>query len=368
MKKHRVAQVGVGGRGKVHANAFLQLSGRFELVGLCDLDRQKLKDYAELKKLPDDILYNDADTMLSETQPDVFCFVTQPTTRMELVELAAKYKVQGLAFEKPMARTLAEAWKITELCRENNIKATVCHQQKYLSSLQKVKEIVDAGEIGDITEVHGSSTSNLTGLGTHYMDYVMWANGGRRAKWVVGHAHGTRQLDNSHPSPDFFLGRMEFENGVRGLLEIGVLSPKYMGSNAPTWLDNRLTVYGTHGYAWGDTDGRWGALTRSSEGEVLTGFGPGYDKKRPGAGWQKQQSDFIQIPYLRDLADWLDDGEKVHPCNVELAYHGFEILNAACLSALENTRVDLPLTLPSMAANIFHRMKEVFEDVPLAKE
>jgi len=161
---------------------------------------------------------------------------------------------------------------------------------------------------------------------------------------------------------------MEFENGVRGLLEIGVLAPKYMGENAPIWLDSRLTVYGTHGYAWGDTDGRWGALTRSSNGEVLTGFGPGYDPANLGSGWKTQQSETIQILYLRDLADWLDDDANVHPCNIELTYHGFEILNAACFSALDNTRVDLPLTDPGMAANVFHRMKDVFAHVPPAKE
>ena len=365
MKKYRVAQVGVGGRGKVHANAFLNLSDRFEMVGLCDLDHQKLMNYSESKQLPDSILYDDADKMLSETRPDVFCFITQPTIRLELVQLAVKYKVKGLAFEKPMARSLEEALTITELCRHNDVKAIVSHQQKYLTSLQKVKEIVDDGEIGEVREVHGSSTANLTNLGTHYMDYVMWANGGERARWVIGHIHGTRELDHSHPSPDFFLARMEFENGVHGLLEIGVLSPKYMGKNAPTWLDNRLTVYGTHGYVWGDTDGRWGAFTRASKGEALTGSGPGYDPEKLGLGWEKQQSEFIQTPYLCDLAKWLDDDKAIHPCNVEISYHGFEVLSAACLSAIDNTRIDLPMPEPKLAADVFHRMKEAFKDVPL---
>ena len=30
----------------------------------------------------------------------------------------------------------------------------------------------------------------LSQLGTHYMDYILWANGGSRARWVVGHVHG----------------------------------------------------------------------------------------------------------------------------------------------------------------------------------
>ena len=52
MKKHRVAQVGIGNRGKIHANAFLELSDRFELAGLCDLDQEKLNAYAGGKNHP----------------------------------------------------------------------------------------------------------------------------------------------------------------------------------------------------------------------------------------------------------------------------------------------------------------------------
>ena len=133
MKKYGVAQVGVGGRGKVHADAFLQLSDCFELVGLCDLDAAKLNAYADSKDLASGVLYADTEQMLAETKPDVFCFVTQPNLRLPMAELAGKYGVQGLAFEKPMATSLKEAWAITELCRQHSIKAVVSHQHKYLT-------------------------------------------------------------------------------------------------------------------------------------------------------------------------------------------------------------------------------------------
>jgi predicted dehydrogenase len=362
MKRYTVAQLGLGHRGTVHADAFDQLKDRFELVALCELDRHKLESAG--KRYCVSALFEDAERMLAGTKPDVFCFVTQPSVRVEMVRLAAKHAVKALAFEKPMARSLEEALEITELCRRSGIKAVVSHQQKYLTSLAKVHELVEAGEIGDLIEVHGTSACSLTDLGTHYMDYLMWANGGRRVEWVIGHVHGTRELDASHPSPDHFLARMRFENGVHGLLEIGALSPRYMGQEAPRWLDNRLMVRGTHGYAWGDTDGRWGAYTRSCRGEMIGGLGPGYDPAKLGSGWQTQQSTMIQKPYLAELADWLDDDDAVHPCNVELAYHGFEVLDAACISALEHSRVDLPLSDPSRGGDIFGKMKKALQPVP----
>jgi predicted dehydrogenase len=361
MKRYRVAQVGLGARGMVHLNGFLSLPQRFEVVGLCDIDQEKLKSRTAGLKVA---TFTEAEKMLQETRPDVFCFVTHPNVRLEMVKLAAKYQVKGLALEKPMAVSLVDARTMRDICVDNKIKAVVSHQQKYLTSLQKVKEIANAGELGEIIEVRGSCTGSLTDLGTHYMDYLLWANNNHPVKWVVGHAHGIRELGGIHPSPDFFMARMEFANGVRGLLEIGTLATRWMGKNAPVWLDNRLTIIGTQGYAWGDTDGRWGALTRSSGGEVLTGFGPGYDPAHLGAGWEKQQGEFLQTPYLRDLADWLDDNCKVHSCNMGQAYHGFEILSAASLSALNFTRGDLPVEDFAGAGDVIDRMRKQFKAVP----
>lgn len=353
MKKHKVAQVGVGGRGKVHANAFLKLSDRFELVGLCDLDQNKLKSYANDKGLSANILYNDAEKMLEETKPDVFSFITQPGLRLPMAELAGKYKVKGLNFEKPMATSLKEAWAITEICRDKNIKGVVSHQQKYLNSLQKVKEIVDSGDIGEIEYANATCQAWLSQLGTHFMDYILWANKGSKAKWAVGHVHGKEILSDHHPSPNYTMGHVEFENGVRSFFEFGKLSPSHLPKEM-FWLDNKLYIYGTHGYVWGDTNGNWEAYTKSSKGEVITG---------QGESWGVQESTTLQPLYMKDFADWLDDDSKIHPCNVDIAYHGYEILEAVCISAMDHIRVDLPLD-PNKCEDIFQRMRLELPDCP----
>ena len=347
MKKYRVAQVGAGNRGKIHANAFLELSERFELVGLCDLDQGKLNAYADEKGLTSDILYADAEKMLAETRPDVFCFVTQPRLRLPMVELAGKYGVKGLAFEKPMATSLEEAWAVTKLCRKNNIKAIISHQHKYLTSLQKMKEIVDSGDIGEVIYANATCQAYLSQLGTHYMDYILWANNGSHAKWVVGHVHGKELLSDSHPSPNYTMGHVEFQNGVRSYFEFGKLSASHKPKEL-FWVDDRLTLYGTHGYAWGDANGQWEAFTKSSKGEIIG---------EEGDSWTVQQATRLQPLYLGELADWLDDDSKVHPCNVEISYHGYEILMAVCISALDHVRVDLPLD-PEKCEDVFQRLRQ----------
>jgi hypothetical protein len=41
--------------------------------------------------------------MMNAAKPDILAFVTMPHIRVPLVELAVKYRVKGLLFEKPIS-------------------------------------------------------------------------------------------------------------------------------------------------------------------------------------------------------------------------------------------------------------------------
>jgi hypothetical protein len=49
-------------------------------------------------------------------------------------------------------------------------------------------------------------------------------------------------------------------------------------------------------------------------------------------------------PYVQEMADWLDDDKKVHPCNFRTAWEGFEIMMAFCRSVIEGGQIALPLS------------------------
>jgi len=330
MAKYTVAHVGGGNRGQRHIEGFLRNPDRFELVAICDLDADRLKAVATQHGVA--ATYSDADAMLSDTKPDVFCFATQPATRLPLVELGIRHGVKAIAFEKPMATTLEEARRICAACDDAGVKFIVSHQQKYGEQWHKAKGVADRGEIGEVECIRASSRAWLSQLGTHLVDYVLWFNGGDRAVWAVGHVHGREKLADSHPSPDYVAGQIGFENGVRAWVEFGYLSPQRLADNN-FWTDNRITLHGTHGYAWAETNGRWGAFTAANPEPVGEQF----------PEWPEQERNILQAAYLRDLADWLDDDAKIHPCNGAIAYHGYEIMEALCLSALDNRKVDLPL-------------------------
>jgi len=341
MTKYNVALLGCGARGQIHAEAFIENSDRFNLVALCDKNTERLKALSSIVNAPK--TYTDVEEMLSREKPDVFCFATQPQIRLKLIELGIKYGVKAIAYEKPMATSLAEAQRIRDLCRKAKVKTIVSHQQKYGSHWQKVKELIDRGEIGKIHTIHATSKGWLLHLGTHLIDYMMFFNKGYRGLWVVGHVHGKERLSTTHPEPDYAMGQIKFENGVRGIIECGPLAPDQPGENE-FWVNAGVTVYGSEGYAQTILGSGWRAVTKSS-GFVsgVGGFNPAKD----------------QPPYLRDLAYWLDDPARVHPCNGEVSYHGFELMMGICLSALENKKVTIPFVTKE---SIIERMRRELSD------
>lgn len=342
MLRYKVVLCGCGPRGQDHAEAFMRLADRFDLAAICDKDQTRLEALAG--KLGVTQIYTDVEKMLAAERPDVFCFATQPEVRLPLVELGVKHGVKAIAFEKPMAPSLAEARRIRDLCQKAGIKAVVSHQHKYGDHWRKVKDLVDSGEIGKVHTVHGTAKGWLLQYSTHLVDYMMFLNGGHRGLWVVGHVHGKGRLDDSHPSPDYAMGQIEFANGVRGIVECGTLAPDKPGENT-FWLNAGVTVYGSHGYAQVIVGSGWRAVTKSSGGFIQ---GPGcFDVPRD------------QLCYIRDLADWLDDPAKIHPCNSETAYHGFEITMGICLSGLDKRKVALPIDTD---APVVERMRRELPD------
>ncbi len=324
-KTYSVAILGTGKRGKVHADYFHK-DDRFQVVGICGRDQERAQAALELAGKPE--FYSDLAQMLRETKPDVLCFCTPCTVRLPVVRAGVEAGCKLIAYEKPMATSFREATEMAELCRKAGVKTVLSHQLKYGPHFQKAKELISSGALGRIHTVYGTTLGWMLQMGTHIMDYVRYFNNEADAVWVLGQVHGREKLTDAHPSPDFATGLIQFNNGVRGIVEIGSLA-----QDVPEveyfWHKVRIGAQGTEGFAEALIGGGWRAVTRDSDGPIS---GPG--------AWSAQND---QPRYIRDIALWLDDPKQVHPCNGESAYKGFEILMAICRSAIERRPIQLPL-------------------------
>ena len=324
-KKYSVVVVGLGKRGMHHADAFAN-NGRFEIAGLCDIDKERLD--AAAKKFGAPKTATDAKTLMKGLKADVFCFCTMPTLRLELIRLGVESGASLIAYEKPIAMTTNEALEVMKVVRDAGVKSVVSHQHRYGEHYQKVKDIISSGAIGRVHTVYGTATGWMLHMVTHLIEYMRWFNDNAEAEWVVGQAAGKEKFSDNHPSPDYIAGLIQFSNGVRGIVESGDGAPDVPEVDY-WWRKCRIGAQGTEGFAEVLTGGGWRAITKNSGGVIS---GPGcmdYAHDMP--------------PYIQEIADWLDDPKKVHPCNGESAYKGFEIMMAMCRSAVQRGKIMLPL-------------------------
>jgi predicted dehydrogenase len=212
-----------------------------------------------------------------------------------------------------------------KLVREAGVKTVVSHQHRYGEHYQKVKEIIASGMIGRVHTVYGHATGWMMHMMTHLIDYMRWYNDGVEAEWVVGQAHGKEKCSDNHPSPDYIGGFIQFANGVRGIAECGEGAPD-VPEVEPWWRKCRIGAQGSEGFAEVLTGG-WRAATRNG---LISD---------PGS----MDYEHDMRPYVQEMADWLDDENKPHPCNGESGYKDLEIMMALCRSVVQRGKVKLPL-------------------------
>lgn len=324
---YTVVVVGMGKRGMHHATHF-NANPRFKVVGICDIDQARLD--AAAAKLGQPRTGTDAGALARDLRPDVFCFCTLPNLRTPLIEAAIAGGARLIAFEKPVALTSAEMFTVRDLVRQAGTKAVVSHQHRYGPHYRKVKEIVASGALGRVHTVYGTGTGWMTHMLSHLIDYSCWFNDYAPGSWAMAQAAGRTKFSDNHPSPDYLGGFVQYANGVRGVYECGAGAPD-QPEVGKWWGKNRIGAQGTDGFAELLTNGGWRAVTR----------GGGYQS---GEGAMNYDADMP--PYIQEMADWLDDSARVHPCNLEHACVGAEVMFALQRSAAEGGQVALPLTAP----------------------
>ena len=321
--KYKVLVAGMGKRGMHHAAAF-QANPRFEVVGLCDIDQGRLD--AAAAKLGVAAKGSDAAQLSRDLKPDVFCFCTMANVRAPMIRIGVESGARLIAMEKPVALTSTEGMEVRKLVQSSGIKVVVSHQHRFGTHYQAVKEVIASGALGRIHTVYGTATGWMMHMLSHLIDYMRWYNGEAEAEWVMAQAAGRGKLSDAHPSPDYIGGFIQFANGVRGIVECGAGAPDVPEVDY-WWRKCRIGAQGSDGFAEVLTGGGWRAVTRNG---VSSGEGcMNYDLDMP--------------PYIQQMADWLDDEARVHPCNFDSAYKGLEIMLALARSVCGGGQVALPL-------------------------
>jgi len=126
-----------------------------EVVGVCDEDPRTStgsmgRAVADLD-LPDDAVYDDLDTCLTETEPDIVLGCPRTSEHADFVERVVDYDLDALAVEKPLAVTLDDADRMVEAVDDELF--VVNWPVTWDPVKHTVKRLIEDGTIGDIVEV-----------------------------------------------------------------------------------------------------------------------------------------------------------------------------------------------------------------------
>lgn len=265
----RIAVVGLGQIAELVLPTYLERDD-VRVVGLCDLDAEALTRWGE--RFPDARRTTSLDELLHGLAPDgadvIDVLVPTPAHRdVVCAVLAAGFHVQ---VQKPLARDLEGGDRMLAATHDG---ATLRVLEDYLffPPLVKMKELIDAGEVGDPVGVHMKIVATgrggwdipeaslrwqmeqaLDGRGMMVFDHgwhqfavATWLFGPIRKVFAwLGRTEvvpGVIEMD----APSTLV--WEHENGVRAVLEISFAIDTYFRSSHYTG-DERVEVTGTRGY------------------------------------------------------------------------------------------------------------------------
>jgi predicted dehydrogenase len=164
-----------------------------ELVGLCDVNPLRV-EVARKGLEASCPTFTSLDEMLAKAKPDVLMVTTVDATHEQCIVKALDRGVDVIT-EKPMVIDEAQCKAVLDAEKRSGKKVVVTFNYRYAPKHQKIKELIQAGEIGDVTSVdfswyldtiHGAdyfrrwhrlrerSGSLWVHKSTHHFDLVNW--------------------------------------------------------------------------------------------------------------------------------------------------------------------------------------------------
>ncbi len=153
MKKVTFAILGMGNRGTAYAGKQLRFPEEMEVVAMADNRRVRLDAANKYLNLPEDRLFDGADSILSQPKmADIMIIATQDAQHREHAVRAMELGYD-LLLEKPISNKLEDVVYITEVAKRLGRTVIVCHVLRYTAFYREVKRLVEAGVVGKVQSV-----------------------------------------------------------------------------------------------------------------------------------------------------------------------------------------------------------------------
>ena len=253
-KKVSLGLIGAGRAGMIHARNFRASVPHAVLTAVADPCRENVQ--AALEELEIEKGYEDYRELLEDEEIDAVIIVTPTKYHCEIAVAAARAGKHILC-EKPMAMTVEECEIMEEAAKKYHVKLQVAFMRRFDSAFTEAKNVVDAGEIGDVVMVRSNtrgpsipkpwmydikkSNGPLAEVNSHDIDTLRWFTGSE-FKTIYAMGANYRCPDAKQDFPDFYdnvILAAGFENGMQGMID-GAQGVLY-------GYDARVEILGTRG-------------------------------------------------------------------------------------------------------------------------
>jgi predicted dehydrogenase len=271
----RVGQVGLGYWGRNLARVF---DDEADLAWLCDSSEELREEFAG--RYPNAQITGDFAEMITAGDLDAVVIATPVPTHYPLAK-AALEAGKHVFVEKPPAMRAAEMEELIGLAEARGVVLMPGHLLLYHPGVQKLKELVDAGELGEVLVVYGNrqnlgkirkDENALWSLGVHDLSVILYLI---QEQIVEAAAHGHAFLNEG--VEDVVFCYLRFGSGKIAHMHLSWLDPHKMRRLTVVGrdkmavfddmdLDRKITVYDKAPEQPSDTYGEW----RTRTGDVFS--------------------------------------------------------------------------------------------------
>jgi len=270
-----VTKVGVAGLGYWGPNLARNFDELAELTWLADLSPELQEKFAA--RYPNARVTGDFDELLADDALDAVVIATPVPTHYELAKKALEAGKHVLV-EKPPAMTAAEMDELVALASGRDLVLMPGHLLLYHPGVIKLKELIDAGELGDVLCVYGNrqnlgivrtNENALWSLGVHDLSVILYLVDEDPVEAV---AHGNAFLTPG--VEDVVFCYLRFPSGKIAHMHLSWLDPHKMRKLTVVGrekmvvfddmeLERKVTIYEKAPWKRAETYGEW--QTRSGD-------------------------------------------------------------------------------------------------------
>jgi predicted dehydrogenase len=265
-----LGQAGLGAWGKNLARNFEDLA---DLAWLCDADEERRREFAS--RYPNARVTGDFGELLDDPALEAVVVATPVATHYELAK-AALEAGKHVFVEKPPAMRVHEMEELCELAEERDLVLMPGHLLLYHPAVEKLKALVDDGELGDVLCVYSNRQNlgvirkhenALLSLGVHDLSVILHLLEEEPSEvWAHGNAFLTEGVE------DVVFCYLRFPSGKIAHMHLSWLDPHKMRKITVVGkekmvvfddmeLERKVTIYEKAPWQPTDTYGEWQTRT-----------------------------------------------------------------------------------------------------------